>query len=730
MLYNLCIFKHMENIVMHAHSPVRASASIKIKSLLFLSALILFLSLSTCLVIGIHTYRYKIQDFNQTSRQLFVSINTAFQLFLRNNHNVLTALADFPAVRKSDESIHNYTKDSGVITVKDTISSPNEEAVIQIVRHIVQSYDELVVAYVGTKWGGHATSRDVFKGGYDPRERPWYRQAAAASGTIITTPVYISTDGKPAITFARTVRNFKGDIIGCAGIDTSLEYLTSFMDMLHIGQTGYAMLVQKDGTILADPKHPDMNFKLLKESGIDAYRSFETMQQGLMRLQINGTQWYARMFEIDGFDWSLIMFIEKSEIFESFYRLIMHMAIITLVIFILIVIAGFVFSAHISKYVRRLKSLLDSVAAGDLRGRLTYAKHDEIGYLVSSLNTTFDNIGAMIGSLLEESQTMKAIGENLASNMIETAASVTQISSNVEKVKEQTSAQADSVIKTTSAVTDIISRIKKLTASIERQTEHVTVSSSAIEEMVANIASITDTLEQNNTVMKTLSQKTVMGKEGAAAANAVVRQIAQQSESLLEASVIIQNIASQTNLLAMNAAIEAAHAGETGKGFAVVAGEIRKLAEESNAQGKQIGAVLKESTEKINELMAAGSGAEATFDDVYQLVKEVVAKEDYITNAMKEQSVGSREVLSAIEDITGIAGEVNSGAAEMLKNSETVSVEIDKLGNVTKLITGSIDEMASGALQINQAVHEVNKMTQDNRKSIETTVAAIQKFKI
>lgn len=329
-----------------------------------------------------------------------------------------------------------------------------------------------------------------------------------------------------------------------------------------------------------------------------------------------------------------------------------------------------------------------------------------------------------------ESETMQHVGDNLYNNMNETASAITEISANVESIKRQAITQAASVEKTGNVVETIIEQIQQLDKEIAAQAGAVTQSSSSVEEMAANIVMITQTLEKNNDLIKEMYSMTIDGKNGAQTANAVVKQIAERSDSLLEASVIIQNIASQTNLLAMNAAIEAAHAGETGKGFAVVADEIRKLAEESNAQGKQIGGALKESIEIIRTLIAAGNGAEQIFDKVYELATQISGQEDFITRSMQEQMNANKEVLTAIKGINSTTNTVKAGSSEMLSGSGEVAREMNKLDGLTQVITNSMDEMSAGAIQINNAVVEVNDLVQKNKESIEILATKVKEFTV
>ena len=345
-------------------------------------------------------------------------------------------------------------------------------------------------------------------------------------------------------------------------------------------------------------------------------------------------------------------------------------------------------------------------------------------------NTTMDKVAAMVNSLIHESKTMQHVGDDLYNNMNETASAINEISANVESIKRQAITQAASVQKTGNVVETIIEQIQQLDKEIALQAGAVTQSSSSVGEMAANIVTITQTLERNNNLIKEMYSMTIDGKNGAQTANAVVQQIAERSDSLLEASVIIQNIASQTNLLAMNAAIEAAHAGETGKGFAVVADEIRKLAEESNAQGKQIGGVLKESIEIINTLIAAGNGAEQTFDRVYELATRISEQEDFVTRSMQEQMHANKEVLTAIKGINSTTNTVKAGSSEMLSGSGEVAREMNKLDGLTQVITNSMDEMSAGAIQINNAVVEVNDLVQKNKESIEILANKVKEFTV
>ena len=705
--------------------------SLRTKILLYGVFSLCCLVICTCAVIGFQVYQVNIKQYDQTTSQQFLLIEQTIDLFMQNNKNTVKMLAEQPIVRAADTSLNNYTVSKQDMMLKNMPKGEIEQEMVTLFKRIHNAYSDTAEVFFGSKWGGFASSwDDTVSAGFDPRKRIWYRQAEAAGGETIITPAYMSTIGVPGICFSRKVVSPAGEAIGCVSIEVKLEQLTVFIDSLKVGKTGYVMLFQNDGTILADPRHRDLVFTKLDNAGNQYLKNFQNAGTKAEVVTIDNSIWRLRVFSIDTLGWKIGILVKNTEILESFYRLVVSMIIVgtgMLIVFFLLI---FRFSKRLKGYLRKLQLIFTKMASGDLTGRFYIKKNDEIGRLMIDFNTTMDKVAEMVNSLIHESKTMQHVGDNLYNNMNETASAITEISANVESIKRQAITQAASVEKTGNVVETIIEQIQQLDKEIAAQAGAVTQSSSSVEEMAANIVMITQTLEKNNDLIKEMYSMTIDGKNGAQTANAVVKQIAERSDSLLEASVIIQNIASQTNLLAMNAAIEAAHAGETGKGFAVVADEIRKLAEESNAQGKQIGGALKESIEIIRTLIAAGNGAEQIFDKVYELATQISGQEDFITRSMQEQMNANKEVLTAIKGINSTTNTVKAGSSEMLSGSGEVAREMNKLDGLTQVITNSMDEMSAGAIQINNAVVEVNDLVQKNKESIEILATKVKEFTV
>ena len=684
-----------------------------------------------CAVIGVQLYKKNIVQFDEFTAQQFFNIEKSVSLFIQNGKSVVKMLAENPAVQNADETIYNYTTEAQKSGTIYTHNGKAERDIKALFVRMDKNYEEFKEIYMGTRWGGFITSwSEEDEQGFDPRTRPWYKKAAEANGKIIITPVYIATDGSPVVALARAIKDPKGAFLGCIGIDINLADLTSFISDSRIGRTGYCMLVQNDGMILADPKHPQYNFKIMSETDIPAFAEIEKTDQSSIVVTSNGEKWKAFIFPLSELDWKLVVLIKQSEILSVFSALLQNMIFIGLLMFVIyFTLAAFVVRV-LKKYLNRLGIVLGKVAQGDLTDRIQVKWRNEIGQILTSLNTAIDHSHTMLSVLHDEVDKMKAVGSDLSSNMEETAAAIRQIGGNVMNVKEKAITQSASVTETVATVEQINGKLNRLVQGIETQTENISESTAVITHMAENTVRISKTLEESNALIKTVYGQTKLGKDGARTANEVVTQIAERSEALLEASQVIQNIASQTNLLAMNAAIEAAHAGEAGKGFAVVADEIRKLAEESNTQGKQIGVVIKESTEIIGRLTEAGAQAEKTFIDVYESVSKISEKEDSIVQVMYEQETNGKQVLEAIKKINEVTAEVSSGSAEMLEGGNQIAVEMRKLADITRETTDSMNEIASGAEQITNAVEEVNEITQKNKVSIENLANEVGKFKL
>ncbi len=573
-------------------------------------------------------------------------------------------------------------------------------------------------------------------------DREWF-QSAARGENYITEPFLSQITNNMQILFAVPLYDDMDTIIGVLSAAAPAKLLSQEIDNIVVGKNGYCYIIDSSGTVVA---HRDFTLvqsransqeKVKTDAALTSLAVFEkqalaSQVSSVGYYEYNGVNNIASYATIPSTGWTVIIKAPVDEFMRTVNALRKGIMVIGIIILVLSLGIVYIIAYKMMQPVQAVVAALRDIAhgEGDLTVRLPVFGNDEITNLSAYFNETIEKLALSVRAVGANSGSMEEIGNELASNMVETASAIHQISTNIESVKQQAMTQAASVTETASTIEEIVRTIKQLNTSIEAQASSVAQSSSSIEQMVANIASITKTLENTDSAIKKLASATGDGKETVVTANTVTQKIAEESGGLLEASSVIQHIASQTNLLAMNAAIEAAHAGEAGKGFAVVADEIRKLAEDSATQGKAITATLKILSGEIETLSDSSRTAEEKFSTIFNLSEQVKSMSDRLTEAMREQENGSREVLAAIKNINMVTVEVSEGSAEMLKGGEGVAEEMQKLNDLTRVITDSMNEMATGAVQINNAVQEVNEITQKNKQNIEGLVAEVNKFKV
>jgi len=578
----------------------------------------------------------------------------------------------------------------------------------------------------------------------DPGVNGAYYNTSFRSGfEAIIDPYYYEIEGKNILITSVTIPIKRGsNVIGVAGIDLELSEIQEIVSQIRPFGDGVSAVFSNSGIIVAHPD-PSRLGKQMQETEADMVgkelgNMVNAIKTGIPFQTVIKTPDNATMiFDINPFiagntvtPWAAAILVPEKTIMAPVYRMTAILTILGSIILVIITFIVMLVARTITAPLKSMEQVFVAVGEGDFTPVLAANGKDEIGNISRSFNNTLEKIRALIITIKEQSASLFDIGTNLASNMDETSAAVTEINANIQSIKNQVMNQSASVTQTNATMEQISAHIDKLSVHIGDQSGSVSESSSAIEQMLANIKSVTQTLIKNAENVENLTEATDVGHSSLKEAVVGIEAIARESEGLLEINSVMENIASQTNLLSMNAAIEAAHAGEAGKGFAVVADEIRKLAEGSEEQSKIIASVLKKIKSSIDKINVSTQNVLNKFDAIDKEIKTVVEQEGNIRNAMEEQGAGSKQILDAVSRLNDITYQVKNEAEEMSDGSKEVINESKNLENVTANITNGMSEMATGANQINSAVIQVREITGKNKESIDTLVKAVARFKV
>ncbi|MCM1320843.1 MAG: methyl-accepting chemotaxis protein [Bacteroides sp.] len=392
------------------------------------------------------------------------------------------------------------------------------------------------------------------------------------------------------------------------------------------------------------------------------------------------------------------------------------------------------FAALMTGIIKRFKYIEDfirEIMHGNYAiDNLTIESRDEFGLLIGHLNQFADTTRTLLKQLQDNSNITREASAMLTKNMQETDTNVKRISSAIASTKNDISQQSRGISDARTSVTEIGSAISELNRNIETQASSVTQIRASIEQMTRNIENVTSVVNGNKAHVDDLSRASSDGQTKVEETVSMAEKIFSESEGMAEASLVIQNIAEQTNMLAMNAAIEAAHAGDAGKGFSVVADEIRKLSEDTNVQSRSITQRLKTLSDSIAVISQTAKSVQEQFNEIFALTQTVKTSEDMILSSMWEQNSGNTEILSAINQIHEITLSVKASSAQMLENSHSVMEEMDNLSQKAISISDSMENMNKNSTQIAGAVNIVANSVEQNTEAINQLSKAVNLFKL
>jgi methyl-accepting chemotaxis protein/peroxiredoxin len=415
--------------------------------------------------------------------------------------------------------------------------------------------------------------------------------------------------------------------------------------------------------------------------------------------------------------------VQRAEVFQKAVQqemerqaLLYSRLILVVMIVLVILLAGImiVVTERLSRRLEGVQSALARISSADADLSMTLAvkSKDETGKIAAYFNTFAGNLTAIIEKIRESAASGIDIQRDLGEAAQTALSTLMEIGGNLNVMKEQMTVMEEEVSGSSAATQQITQSIGSLNAQIDDQVSAVTESTASVEEMIASINNVAEiTTHRKDAAMK-LVETAGRGADQLEETNRAFAEVTGNIDRINEMVAIIEGISSQTNLLSMNAAIEAAHAGEAGKGFAVVADEIRKLADAARENSVGIGNAIADIIETINRTAQNAAETSSVFEEVNREVREVAQALDEINASAHELSAGSNEILKAMSALNEVSTRVNEGSDEIEKGATEVGGAIQKVAAISSEVLTKMEEVENGTMNITEITKNLSGLTE------------------
>ncbi|WP_028392556.1 methyl-accepting chemotaxis protein [Bacillus cihuensis] len=572
-------------------------------------------------------------------------------------------------------------------------SSFLEEATIPKLReqftHYANLHPEVLSIYIGADDGLFVQEPQITTASdYDPRERDWYKDARERNGEVLITEPYLDAGtNDPIVTVAKELK----DGSGVVAIDIKITYLQKLTNEVKIGKEGYAFLLDGNKHYIAHPT---------KESGSEAKESFfDTMyknEKGTFEYQFDGQvkQMAFTTNKVTG--WKLGGTMLVSEVDESASPIFKSTLTVLIIAIIIGAVVVYFVVQSIIKPIKRLKESVITVSKGDLTEQIEIKSNDEIGQLGDAFNDMQESLRTLIQKVELSSEQLAASAEELTANAEQTGVATEQVAVSIQEVASSTEKQTSGVDRNAESLNELTQGIANIAESASNVAELSLQTTMQAEE---GGKAVQKTKEQMDSIHQSVTES-----------NEMIQSLYERSQEISSILDVITEIADQTNLLSLNAAIESARAGEHGKGFAVVADEVKKLANQSQSSAKQISDLIQDI--QMDTLDSVHKMALVTNDvrNGLTISDEAFEKFEVILNSMKEITPHMEEVSATAEQMSAGVQEVSSIANELAFLAKGNAATSEEVAASTEEQLASMEEISASARSLSQMAEELKEL--------------------